>query len=326
MFCGIGGFHQAAKNVLRGAECAGACDKDAAARAVYELNHGVKPRGDIRKIDLRGVAPHDLLFAGFPCPPFSSAQRNKGRADWEHEDARLYEHILDWARACKPAAIVLENVAALQKHDIWKLIKRRLAATGYAVSDAVLSAHDFGAPQTRFRVFLVARLDGPAFDFAPLEARESRTRLRDVLPPPTDEQAKWMARNEWRFYESTSLRKNQSGRRLAAVRSFYTAEHAASADRSQKRIPAAHSIYDVDGVAPTVVASAGVRVHVVYPEAQRARALTNRELATGLMGFPSDFVLSAKPAEARRHIGNSVCVKVVEELLLEMRRQGVLPQ
>ena len=69
LFAGIGGFHQAAKSL--GGECVFACDIDDNARAAYQHNYNIKPKSDITAINEHDIPEHDILFAGFPCQPFS---------------------------------------------------------------------------------------------------------------------------------------------------------------------------------------------------------------------------------------------------------------
>jgi site-specific DNA-cytosine methylase len=49
LFCGIGGFHSALSSL--GGRCVFASDIDKYAKEVYEKNYGLKPHGDITKID-----------------------------------------------------------------------------------------------------------------------------------------------------------------------------------------------------------------------------------------------------------------------------------
>src|ERR1043165_1513480 len=79
MFCGIGGFHQAADAL--GMECVFACDIDDEARRVYEHNYGIRPEGDISRIQPENIPDFEILFAGFPCQPFSIIGDRRGFAD-----------------------------------------------------------------------------------------------------------------------------------------------------------------------------------------------------------------------------------------------------
>ena len=67
LFCGIGGFHQALKNVIPTSECVFACDIDKDCQEVYEENYGLKPEGDILKVDISKIPLFNILCAGFPC-------------------------------------------------------------------------------------------------------------------------------------------------------------------------------------------------------------------------------------------------------------------
>ena len=63
LFCGIGGFHVALKQL--GGACKMASDIDPNCRQIYELNHGLVPTGDIS--EQLTIPSHDLLCGGFPC-------------------------------------------------------------------------------------------------------------------------------------------------------------------------------------------------------------------------------------------------------------------
>ena len=76
LFCGIGGFHCALSSL--GARCVFASDIDKFAKAVYEKNYGLRPHGDITKIKVEDIPPHDIICAGFPCQPFSISGDQKG--------------------------------------------------------------------------------------------------------------------------------------------------------------------------------------------------------------------------------------------------------
>ena len=112
MFCGIGGFHYAAKTY--GMTCAFACDIDQAVHKAYSHNFGVKPHGDITCIQAEDIPDHDLFCAGFPCQPFSILGKQKGFNDMR---GTLFFDIARILRAKMPKAIVLENVKQLATHE-----------------------------------------------------------------------------------------------------------------------------------------------------------------------------------------------------------------
>lgn len=69
LFSGIGGFHQAMKNL--GGECVLSSEIDIYAMETYEKNYNIKSAGNIQKIDIDDIPEHDVLCAGFPCQSLS---------------------------------------------------------------------------------------------------------------------------------------------------------------------------------------------------------------------------------------------------------------
>lgn len=125
LFCGIGGFHigamQAFANRRIDAQCVFASDIDAEARRMYEANFGLQPQGDITQVNAEEVPDHDILFAGFPCQPFSIIGSSKG---FEDTRGTLFFDIARILKEKQPAAFVLENVKQLAGHDGGKTLSR----------------------------------------------------------------------------------------------------------------------------------------------------------------------------------------------------------
>jgi DNA (cytosine-5)-methyltransferase 1 len=168
LFAGIGGFHAAAHAAGGEAVYASEIDKDAA--AVYHGNWGLNPLGDIKddaNDDGVNVPDHDVLFAGFPCQPFSKSGAQRGM-----DEARgtLFWNIARIIEERRPRVVILENVRNLigPKHlHEWQIIIETLRGFGYRVSDeaALFSPHLLppdrgGRPQTRDRVFITATWTG----------------------------------------------------------------------------------------------------------------------------------------------------------------------
>lgn len=159
LFAGLGGFHVGLAQL--GAECVFASELNENLRVCYNMNFGMQPAGDIRKIDIQDIPSHDILCAGFPCQPFSKAGEQLGTECKESGD--LFDAIIKVARHHQPKFLLLENVANLPKHNnglTWEhTFKRHLVEAGYNVEDKILSPHEFGIPQVRPRFFIVASRD-----------------------------------------------------------------------------------------------------------------------------------------------------------------------
>ena len=158
LFCGIGGFHQALHRI--GGRCVFACDIDEQCRTTYETNYGLKPAGDISKIDIHTIPNFDILCGGFPCQSFSNSGNKKGLDD---KRGQLFEYILQIANLRKPSFLFLENVKHIQTIDNGKAFQHilsRIKETGYDVDTIELSPHQLGIPQQRDRIiFICVRRD-----------------------------------------------------------------------------------------------------------------------------------------------------------------------
>lgn len=111
--------------------------------------------GDLRQFDGKPYAGADLLAGGVPCPPFSIAGKQLG-ADDERD---LFPEALRLVEEIKPRAVMLENVRGFLGavfEDYRLNLKKRLHDLGYESDWRLLNASDFGVPQLRPRVVIVA--------------------------------------------------------------------------------------------------------------------------------------------------------------------------
>jgi len=155
--CGIGGFHQALANL--GMNCVMASDIKEECRDNYELNYGIKPEGDLTKINIEKMPSFDVLCAGFPCQPFSKAGGQKGFQD---SRGNIFFEICKMVRHHNPRYMILENVRNLATHDngnTWKVIRDNIDSLGYTTYDnpVILNTLYFGVPQSRERVVILCK-------------------------------------------------------------------------------------------------------------------------------------------------------------------------
>ena len=154
LFAGIGGFHLALESL--GSNCVFASEWDKFASKTYYDNFGLQPNGDITKIQEKEIPNHDILCGGFPCQAFSISGKQKGfddiRGTLFFDIARIVEHH-------KPKVLFLENVKNLSKHDDGKTLKTILTTLEkleYNVFTKIFNASNFGLPQNRERIYIVA--------------------------------------------------------------------------------------------------------------------------------------------------------------------------
>jgi len=165
LFCGMGSFTKSFEAL--GMQSVFACDVDPTARAHYKLNFQHDVQGDIKTIDMQKVPAFDVLTAGFPCQSFSSIGNQRGKADAR---GNLFFDTLKFMDR-KPKFAIFENVRAILLHEAFmKQMRAEITSRGYKIHEKVLLAADYGSPQKRNRLFLVAvRDDLQCGHFFPLE-------------------------------------------------------------------------------------------------------------------------------------------------------------
>lgn len=164
LFAGIGGFHLAFHDM--GAECVFASEIDKQARKTYKENFkhisphlfvGEMFNEDILDLNHENIPDFDVLCAGFPCQPFSQAGHKKG---FDDERGNMFFVLRDIIKAKRPKALFLENVRHILKHDegrTFQVIKEIIEdELGYDFYYKVVKASDYGLPQHRARVYMVA--------------------------------------------------------------------------------------------------------------------------------------------------------------------------
>ncbi|MEG5174301.1 DNA (cytosine-5-)-methyltransferase [Microcoleus sp. B3-D7] len=318
LFSGIGGFRQGFEK--NGFKCVFSCEINSKCRLVYTENFGEVPFGDISKINPVELEEFDILVAGFPCQPFSICGKKLG---FEDTRGTLFFEICKIIKIKQPKVIVLENVKHLIHHDkgnTLKVIIASLEDLGYSVNYKMLNAKDFGIPQHRERIFIIAT-KGKNFNFSRLKSKFP-PQLREFLDETGDFEI--LDKSEYTLIESP--RKQDSGLLFVGYRNKGTwktgvrpnTEHLSRVHRQPNRI------YSVDGVHPTIPSQeTSGRFFIYIPEQDMVRKLTLKECYR-LMGFPEDFKSYPSAGESYKQIGNSVCVPVVEAIAQEIVSQNLL--
>jgi DNA (cytosine-5)-methyltransferase 1 len=110
---------------------------------------------DIKEFSGKQYRDTDLLAGGVPCPPFSIAGKQLGRAD----ERDLFPEVIRLVAEISPAAVMIENVRGLMgpKFEVYRdRLLSEFDREGYTGEWRLLNASDFGVPQLRPRAVLVA--------------------------------------------------------------------------------------------------------------------------------------------------------------------------
>ena len=320
LFAGIGGIRLGFENAFKD-EIATVfvSEWDKFAQKTYKANFkdDFEIAGDITKIDEKDIPDFDICLAGFPCQAFSQAGQRKGFED-DYKGICRGTLFLDVARICeahKPKVIFCENVKGLKNHDKGKtfaVIKKTFEDLGYKVFFNILNSKNFGVPQNRERIYIVAfRNDIVPQDFEFPVGTDNTKRIKDIIeenPVPS------------RYYLSETY--------LETLRR-HKARHEA------KGHGFGYEIRDWNDIAGTVVCGGMGRERNLLVDFRQKdltptthikseinkegiRKMTPREWAR-LQSFPDSFVLPLADTHLYKQLGNSVTVNVIEAIAQKIK-------
>ncbi|MBI5898671.1 MAG: DNA cytosine methyltransferase [Rhodocyclales bacterium] len=294
LFSGCGGLSCGLAQA--GFSVVAAIEIDLKAQATYKLNHPVvKLYGeDIRKLDplavmkSAGLQPGmlDLLAGCPPCQGFSRL-RTRNRATSVADDRNnLIRDFLRFARATLPKTIMLENVPALERDRRFTGMRNELRKLGYRIVVHILDAADYGVPQRRKRLIMLAsRVHQPEI----ARTTENRVTVRQALkglgaPSRTKDKLHSIPENRSAEVRALIACIPKNGGSRSALGSEYQLN-------CHKRSNGFRDVYgrmSWDDVAPTITSgchnpSKGRFLHPSYN-----RTITLREAAL-LQGFPKDY-------------------------------------
>lgn len=298
LFAGIGGFHQALKEL--GGQCVFASEWDKFAQKTYSMNHGLSPKGDITTIPVGEIPKHTLLTAGFPCQPFSIAGVSKANALGRQHgflhptQGTLFFNVKEIIAATKPDAFILENVKNLLSHDkgnTFKVIKDTLQnELKYKIDFKVLDARAV-VPQHRERIFIVGFKDR-SIEYTIPDLTGPHPRMKEVLEKGEVPAKYTLTPRLWAYLKKYAAKHKKAGNGFG-----YGTVNGDSVSRTLS------ARYYKDG-----------SEILVEQEGKRPRRLTPRECAR-LMGYENTFLLDGiSDSRAYKQFGNSVVVPVVKHV------------
>lgn len=336
-----------------------ACESDKWARQTIALNRPDLPvLGDIWRytaeeiLELAGIQPGeqvDVMAGGPPCQAFSTAGARRGFDDLR---GNVFLHYLELIAAIKPKYAIIENVRGLlslpvsetqsaalleetgldfsKKHGAIRLVTYKLREAGYNVSFNLYNAANFGTPQIRERVVIIATLKGEKVPYLTPTNSDDPTFglpewevLRDAISDLDDAESDYIPFPEKRLKYFRMLKAGQYWKNLppevqpiAMGKSFYLGGGKTGFYRRLAW----------DRPSPTLV------THPAMPATDLGHPDKDRPLTVAeykrIQQFPDTWEIAGRPQQQYKQIGNAVPIglgKAIGRMVLQYD-QGNAPE
>jgi DNA (cytosine-5)-methyltransferase 1 len=186
LFCGIGGLTYGIQRT--GIIVAAGIDIDPTCRYAYEknnnsifINKGVEK---IKKEEIEAYYPKEctkILIGCAPCQPFSTYSLRYAKEGPKDEKWKLLYYFKNLAKGIQPEIISMENVPQLIKKEVFCDFVNGLKKEKYHVSWQIINCADYGVPQSRKRLVLLASKLGDIHLIAPLRNSKNYITVKDAI-------------------------------------------------------------------------------------------------------------------------------------------------
>ena len=322
LFCGVGGLTKGVANT--GINVLAGIDLDADCKYAYTVNNKSDfIHASVSEIDstvILNLYPQDgvkILMGCAPCQPFSTYNNKKGKI--KHKDWFLLDSFAEHITKIQPDIVSMENVPSLEKEEIFQNFINTLKKNNYCVSYKVVNAADYGVPQRRKRLLLLASKYGEIKLIEPTHKNNQIT-VREAIGDLIEIQAGEIADNDM-LHTASKL----SDLNLERIR--HSKQGGTWRDWPEEILPECYkkqsgSTYSAvygrmcwDDVAPTLTTQFTRYGTGRYGHPTQNRALSLREGAI-LQSFPRDYKFTENinydKTKVAKHIGNAVPVKLGE--------------
>lgn len=326
LFCGAGGLTKGLEKA--GIDVRMGVDIDPACAYPYEANNDarflIKPVEQVSAqevFDATNGARYRLLAGCAPCQPFSTYRQ--GKANASDDRWHLLKQFARLVRETEPDVVTMENVPRLAQQDIFEEFVAELRRQEFHVSYRVVQCADYGVPQQRQRLVLLASKLGPIDLIEPTHPPKKHITVREAigdLPPIGAGEA----HDRDPLHQACSLSPTNM-QRIKASRpggSWRDWDEDLVADchkkGSGKTYPSVYGRMSWDELAPTMTTQFYGFGNGRFGHPEQNRALSLREGAI-LQSFPRSYKFARKGEQIFRKtvgrlIGNAVPVKLGEAI------------
>jgi DNA (cytosine-5)-methyltransferase 1 len=331
LFCGAGGltygFEQAGLPVKAG------YDIDPRCQFPYERNTKaefiLKDVADIGLPDLARYFSSDdikILVGCAPCQPFSSYSRRNLNKDLRWKLLRDFARLLE---ECQPEIVSMENVIQLNHHSVFQEFVQKLGQLNYSFEVYEVNCQDYGIPQTRKRLVLLASKFGK-IDLIPSTHDKSsyetvRRTIENLEPLSAGQSSKFDRLHLCSKLSELNLKRIRASKPGGTWRDWSEDLRAeCHRKKSGETYPGVYGRMEWDQPSPTITTQCFGFGNGRFGHPEQDRALSLREAAL-LQTFPKDyeFVDPNEPIifdRVGRLIGNAVPVKlgqIIAQSILE---------
>ncbi len=321
IYCGIGGLTHGLS--LSGISVKAGFDIDVSCRYAYETNNRESRfvAADVRSIHFRDIAPYykgadvTVMVGCAPCQPFSAHTRKARRS--QTEDCSLLGEFARLVKEGTPDLVSMENVPGLSKHEAFYDFLNILDALGYKYDYDVLLAANYGVPQKRKRLVLLASRLGDITLPHPNEKNKVVADYIQNLPIIQDGQE---SSDDSAHITLPLSPKNQCRIRQSKPGGSWNDWHKSIVSKCHKKAyyPASYGRMSWNAPAPTITTQFCYYSTGRFGHPEQHRTISVREAAL-LQTFPKKykFVKKGKSLVIRQvaqHIGNAVPVKLAKAI------------
>lgn len=334
LFCGIGGLTKGLQ--LSGLNVVAGIDIDETCRFAYEENNdAVFIHEDVTNLVAENILNFytdgciKILVGCAPCQPFSKytkRYRKEGHIDQKWKLLYSFSRLI---KEINPNIISMENVPELAKEVVFRDFISSLESLGYHVYWRIIYCPDYGVPQKRKRLVLLASRLGNIDMIPPMYTSETYITVRQVigdLPPLEDGEvdnddilhctSKLSEINRKRISQSV-----QGGTWRDWEESLRLKCHKKS---SGKSYPSVYGRMHWDEPSPTITTQFYGYGNGRFGHPEQNRALSLRE-GLILQSFPRDYVLVEENSQLTKrelgtHIGNAVPVELGRAIGLSIQQ------